>query len=282
MNIIRNVFFVLFLGAGWLVSPSLKVDAVCNLKGTSTNAADDLVLDNRDYRDIPLIYPAVLEPLSHTLLSTEINVRVTKIYKRMGDCFQKGEPLIQLDDINLRATYQRAIAILQKARCVMATKERLFKSGISSHMDLIDAKAQLGSAEAEATIALKNLTDATILAPYDGRVVLLNVEEDEYPLQEWHIKNKPIMEVINDKILRAKVLIPSTVLRRVQIGDQLIIKVKDTGEEVSGKVTRIGVMMDPVSSTIPIEAEIDNSEGRFLGGMTGAATLKSVNQMEAM
>lgn len=255
-----------------------SINAICNKKRPHYDSSTGLTSEHRQLLVENLPYPAVLEPLDHTLLSTELNVRVITIYKRMGDCFEKGEPLVQLDDINLKANYDRAVAIRQKAACVLATKERLHQSGIASNMDLIDAKAQFAVADADVRIAHKNLSDSTIRAPYNGRVVLINVEEDEYPLQEWHIKNKPIMEVINDTVLRAKVLIPSSLLRHVEIGDKLLIQIKETNETTTGTITRIGVMMDPVSATIPIEAEINNSDGKLLGGMTGSATLK----MEAL
>lgn len=274
----RKLALVLMWGI--VAIPDCMVDGVVN---EEVNFPVEFVMPHKTpEKDIQLVYPATLEPFFHTLLSTELNVRVVKIYKRMGDSFVEGEPLIQMDNVNLRATYLKAVAILEKAQTVFCTKERLFEAGIASYMDFVDAQAQLASAESDVTIALKNLTDSTIVAPYDGKVVLLNVEEDEYPLQEWHIKNKPIMEIINDKKIRAKVLIPSTLLKNVKIGDELTIRINNTGETTTGIISRIGVVMDPVSSTIPVEAEIDNRDGKLMGGMKGAATLKISRQKEPM
>ena len=127
-------------------------------------------------------------------------------------------------------------------------------------------------------IAAQNLSHTQVLAPYSGRVVAVNVADGEYPNREFHYKDKPLIEIVNDTKMLAKVLVPANLLSQIHLGQLLTVRVNETGQTVSGKLTRIGAMIDPVSSTVPIEAEIDNANGALIGGMTGMADLQASQQ----
>lgn len=226
------------------------------------------------YIKIPLTYDAVLEPEIRTLITTDLNAKVTHVYKRMGDRFQKGDLLLQLDNEVVQAMQMKATAAYDKASIIYGIKEILLKDGIASYAEYVDAKASLANAEAELILANRHLRDATIVAPYNGRMVNVNVEEGEYPNQELHLKFKPLLELISDQVLLAKVLIPSRLSSQLEIGQTLTIVLNETEEMIYATVKRIGAVIDPVSSTISVEATVDNLDGHLIPGMTGSATLE--------
>jgi len=185
----------------------------------------------------------------------------------MGDHFETGELLIQLDDTIFQATFARALAMLERAKAELAAKKSLFADKIASLFELRDAEASLAKARADLVIARKNLRASSILAPYTGKVVTLFIEEHELPQS-----NKELMEIIDDHTLIAKLLVPSSLLGKVQVGQALPIHIQEIAATVEATITRIGAVIDPASSTIRIDAEVDNADGYLKAGMIGSTT----------
>lgn len=210
------------------------------------------------------MYQVVIEPLHRTLLSAEIQSPVVKIYKRMGDSFNKGDILIQLDDTIYKSNVNKAMAALTQAQVELDGKKQLFQDNVASLFELKEAEANLAKAKADLVIAQHDLSATTIKAPYDGKVVTLNIEEHELPQN-----GKDIIEIVYDKTLLGKLLIPAVMLKDVKIGQPFSIDVNEINKKITANVARIGAVIDPSSSTVKIEAEIDNHDQILKGGMTG-------------
>lgn len=216
-------------------------------------------------------FRVVLEPLHRTSLSAQVETPVTKITKRMGESFNEGDLLIQLDDSVFKAELNRANSGLVKAQTELDSKQRLFNDHVASVFEIKEAEANVAIAEAEVAKAKKNLEATKIIAPYKGKVVSLNIEEFELGQV-----GKVMIELVEDQKLLANLLIPSSFLPKIALGQAITITIKETGEPIIAKVTRIGAVIDPSSSTLKIEAEIDNREGKLKAGMSGTAIL-SIN-----
>lgn len=210
----------------------------------------------------------IIDPELKTQLSAQVMTPVEKINKRMGDSFVKGEVLIHLDDDIFQGNLLKAKAALEKAETELAAKQHLYKDNNTSLFDLKEAEAAAATAKAELIVAQKNLQSSTIIAPYDGKVVDLGIEEHELPQQ-----GKNLIELVEDKTLLAKMLVPSSHYKDLKIGKEITIDIKETGQKIKAKISRIGAVIDPSSSTIRVEAAIDNSDGKLRAGMSGEAHL---------
>ncbi len=217
------------------------------------------------------LFRVVLEPYYRTPLSPVLLRPVDKVNYRMGDRFNDKEVLIQLDNVQNLALVAKAKAALQKAQADFDSKKELYRRDLSSEFEYREAEAALALAKADLIIAQDNLKKTQIIAPYDGRVVDLYIEEGEYPKE-----NTQVIEVIDDSIIRAKFLLPSRYLKYVKVGEPIDIDIIELGRKVKGTITRTGAIIDPSSSTIKIEAEIDNPKHDLIPGMTGFVTLKSL------
>lgn len=226
----------------------------------------------------PETYRLILTPLYTTHiypevnLFPEVNAQVQKIYKRFGDRFVKGEVLIQLDDRVFKGIVYKAEAAVKRANTVLAAKKQLYQDHIASLFDLREAEAAVATAQADLILAKRNLEGSRITAPYSGRVSFLFVEEKEIPQQ-----GKEMMEIIYDRTLIAKFLVPSNLLTSLSIGQPVSIFIREVNVTVPATITRVGAFIDPSSSTAIIEAEIDNQKGELKAGMTGNASLKKNN-----
>ncbi|MCB1135058.1 MAG: hypothetical protein KDK78_02215, partial [Chlamydiia bacterium] len=62
------------------------------------------------------------EPAQQTTLVAEISSPVRKVHKEFGDSFEKGDLLIELDDVIFQSSFAKYQAGLEKAKAELATK----------------------------------------------------------------------------------------------------------------------------------------------------------------
>ena len=213
---------------------------------------------------IPLHRTILSNQISTPILSSQVSSIVRKIYKRMGEYFEEGELLIKIDDAIFRANLDKARAALARARALLRTREALFRDNIISFLDLKEAEAVAASAEAEYVLADTQFEGAFVIAPYRGRVIAVMIEEFELPQP-----GQALIEIEQTDKLLAKVFFPSIFYNDLNIGKTIEIRVKETETTVTATIIRTGGAIDPSSSTIAVEAEIDNYNGDLMAGMTG-------------
>lgn len=216
-------------------------------------------------------YHIVLEPINRTRFYPQLQAisPVTTLNVKEGDSFKKGDLLIQLDPGKYEAYYYKTKAALAKSQEEFRAKERLFKDGTGSYVDYIESKSNLVAAQAEVVFAEKNLEAITFIAPYDGKVASLSIDKYEVPLE-----NKDMAEIINDRVLVGKVLLPSNLIKQVHVGDPIEIMLDEYSEPIEASISRVGASIEPSSSTFKIEVDLDNAEGKLIPGMSGNVTLK--------
>ncbi len=145
---------------------------------------------------------------------------------------------------------------------------------MTAELELQEARKTLAVAESNTAFARLELEGCAISAPYDGRVVEVLVQA-----QEWVQRGQPLIEIVDDKVLRAEVLVPSKVYSRVKLGLRVPIRVIELDREVTGTVSNIAANLDPASKTFRIYAEVDNAARELKGGMNGVIRLRDlVNQ----
>ena len=218
----------------------------------------------------------VFTPLYRAVLSTEVVVSsVEHIAKRMGDIFTKGDLLIKLDDTVFKGLLIKAKGMYVKAEIALSAKKELFADDIASRFDIAIAESDLASAESEMISAQHAIDQCTILAPYDGQVT--NVFVEEYELVQ---QGKPLMEIINDTSILGKMLIPSYYFNKIFNGQKLTIMVRDANTVVEGKILRIDSAIDPASGMFRVDVEINNQDRKLRAGMIGLTQIKMPQRNE--
>lgn len=221
--------------------------------------------------DYTLDYPIsiVLSPLEKAVLSSLIADNIEVITKKMGDPFRKGEVLIKMDQRAFKARVLKARAAVEKAKVVLQVKEQLFKDKVASRVEIVDAESAFNIATAELMIAEKEFSDTVIIAPFQGHVVDVYVEEFEMVQP-----GQKMIAIVNSGVLVAKMLVPSMYLKELYIGQPIQLRIKENHDLIDAKITQIGVVIDPASSMVKVFAEIDNRRGRLTPGMIGTAKLE--------
>lgn len=230
----------------------------------------------RSYVPKTYSFNIVLEPLHLTIFNSEITSNVLKINKTMGESFTKGEALVEMDDKVFEGNYSKALSSVTKFKTELEAKKRLYEDDALSQFELDDGIASLQGAEADLIVAKKLHEGTKILAPYDGKVVKVAIKQFELAQP-----GKELIAIVNDEILFAKFLAPSSLVQCLRTGMNVDVYVKETGDKISTTIARIAPVIDPSSSTIMVEAQIDNHDNKLWAGMTGKVTISECSRAAA-
>jgi RND family efflux transporter MFP subunit len=207
----------------------------------------------------------VLTSRREAVLSAEVRAQVHRVHREFGQSFASGQALIDLDASSFhRLSLERTDVLLEAARKAHAVTAQLFKEKSASIMELEKAKAELAVAEVNRKFSLRNVNVCRIVAPYAGRVEKVFVNEHELVDE-----GRPLIKIVDDSVLRARIILPSDLFGSLKIGQPMGIMIKETGKEVTAKVSHISAVMDPASATFEVYAEVDNAGGTLRSGMTG-------------
>jgi RND family efflux transporter MFP subunit len=210
----------------------------------------------------------VLNPLKSATLSAEVSSVVKKIHHEMGEKFREEEVLIDFDSKFYLADKKKANALLAYAYTAYKTNKNLYNQKSVSDVEFAKAKANLDVAKADLSIASEKLSACSIRAPYHGRVVKLLVKENELVQQ-----GQPLIEIVDDQIMRAKFHVPLRFNGHLDIGQMLDVKVREINKFFKCKITHISPQMESNTSTFQMFGEIDNADNILQGGMTGEIIL---------
>jgi membrane fusion protein, multidrug efflux system len=108
----------------------------------------------------------------------------------------------------------------------------------------------------------------TILAPFDGVVTERNVHEGSIVAVDSSRGALPLVRVQEKKILRLVVAVPEECVSGLKNGADVEFTVPAfLGKTFHGKIARLGFALDERTRTMPVELNVDNSNGELEPGM---------------
>ena len=212
----------------------------------------------------------IVHPSRVATLSAEVLSVVKNIHNEMGDKFRKGDVLIELDPALYLADKKKADALLTYSEAVYKTNLKLYKQKSVSEIEFSRAKADFKVAEGNVAIAQKKLSACLIRSPYTGRVVKQLINENELVQP-----GQPLIEIVDDRTMRAQFLVPSPFWSQIQPGQVLDLSMEGIDKEFECKITHVSPVLESNTSTFQVFAEIDNAGHLLRGGMTGEIVLTS-------
>lgn len=209
---------------------------------------------------------ALLVPAQEAVLSSQIEGRITGLPLEAGDRFAKGDLLVELECEILKAELQKARTDLDAAVETNNAKLRLKEYGSASDLEVAISSARQKRAQAEVLLAETKVKMCVIRAPFAGRIVKRKANPYENITPE-----NPILEILDDKLLKMHLLVPSTWLQWLAVGRKFTVRIDETGKEYEAAVTGLGARVNPVNQTLEVEAAFVKSHAELLAGMSGSA-----------
>ncbi|AMV17889.1 Multidrug resistance protein MdtN [Planctomyces sp. SH-PL14] len=223
------------------------------IPSATTKAADpkEAVVDRAPLvlRD-PTSYqvPLHLAPFREITLASPLDTTVTSILMKLGDQAASQAEVLRLDTKLLQLAVTRAQAALRAAEAEVAAVTGPAKEA---------AEARVQVAKADFDIAELRVQQASIKAPFAGRVVKLHVAEGEYVRA-----GQALATIIDSSQLVAELPVD----RRAQkAGDNVAVKIEDQPAQMK------------LATVLPLTPEMDKIRELFLAVGTGRATIDNAS-----
>ena len=219
-----------------------------------------------------------------------VNGIISNTYFSLGDRVSKGQVLAEMQSTEL-SSLQAELRSLQSqieiAKVSLDAKEQMFKDGISSNKELIEAKNELRILESEKQKVQTNLSlfsaSSTknvfqIKAPASGIITEKNINSGSTVTDE----GAPLFSISNLNDVWAMANIYSTDIAQVKNGMEVEIKTISYPDEVfKGKIDVISQVLDQEAKVLKARIVLDNKDFKLKPGMIAdIIALKKLNQQE--
>lgn len=238
-------------------------------------------------------------------VSTQVDGIIRKVHVTMGDKVTKGQPLMEMDSVEIgqtKAAYHEALAIERLARKNRDRIEALRKEGISSEKEMLIAKQELEAAEIRTNAArgmLKRLgmggmkKDRTtsinssgrliLRAPSDGTILSMHAVTGEVAKSDMSlvtIGDNAVLWVWADLYEQD---FARVVTQQADGNLQSSVYVKAfPGQPFPGTVDFINPSMSESSRTIKVRVTVPNPAGMLLAGMFADVDIFLAEDKEAL
>lgn len=214
----------------------------------------------------------IVRPVHQSSIAVDIPARVARIHFREAQSFKAGDVLVTFDCERLKAEHAAAEAVHREMKLGLESNTYLDKRGAVGRIELEVSRARVDKADAEARSLAARIKQCSVVAPFDGRITELRINEHEIPQG-----GQPFISIVDGTAFEIDLIVPSQWLKSITVGAGMRFVVDETGQSYEARVQRIGAAVDPVSQTIKIIAEFTAPDDRVLAGMSGTAVFTSLD-----
>ena len=189
---------------------------------------------------------------------------LTEVLVKSGQRVNQGDVLARLDDESQIIARDRAARTLEDAVRDEARLVKLFRSNISTEVELNSTRAALADAELSLREAQLTLSRRTVTAPVTGVVGLIAVDTGNYVTQQTELAT------IDDRsTIIVEFWVPERFANQIMV-DQVVQATALANPSIvyEGTISGIGSRIETDSRTLPLEAQLDNASDSLRPGMS--------------
>lgn len=200
-------------------------------------------------------------------LAAEAAGRVVEVAFEPGQLVSKGDVLLRLEDDAQQIAFDRAKAQIDIARANRQRYRGLSDVEAASALEIEAAETAYNVALAEFRRAEFDLEQRRVIAPFDGRAGLTDIERGDYLRV-----GDPVTTLDGVSAIVVSFLIPEEASSAVEMGQPVMINPVGSPERLEGAVSAIDSRVDPESRTLRIEATAPDETGAVTPGSTVMVT----------
>lgn len=212
-------------------------------------------------------------PARSITIAAETEGRVETIKARRGKRVNAGEPILELDMRDRRATLEQTRASVREHRTSYQAQLELKKEGYVSDTQIAETLAKLEAAKAEMVRAELNLKNRVVTAPFDGML-----QERDVDVGDFVRSGDPIATFVDNLTLIVTGTLAEQEMAFVKAGDEARAQLV-TGQNVKGVVRYVAPVADESTRTFLVELEVNNETGELPAGVTAEMLLKGGDAM---
>lgn len=204
-----------------------------------------------------------LEPNEVVDLTLNVADRVQSLYFDDGERVRKGKTLLSLAQREQIALTEAAEANAEEARQQLDRIERLVERNAVSQAELDEAKRNVNAADAQLRAVQSRQKDRVLVAPFDGVLGFRQVSVGSFVTP-----GDVVARLIDDSEMNLEFTVPSTFLRSLKPGTEIIARTDDLpGEIFTGQIATLDNAIDPVTRSVRVRATLPNPERALMSGM---------------
>ena len=225
-------------------------------------------------------------------VASEVTGKIVEMPVEEGTAVVGGKTVLaRIDDVWSRLAVQRCRAQIASTEAKLRYElnqlrryQTLSQKNVATESELesreaavSDLQAQLAETKAALEEASERQLRSVIVAPFDGTVVTKSAELGGHVLP-----NTPLVDVVSRGEVDALIMVPESVINRIEVGQTLPIQLDPLGEEIPGTVVSITPYGPTASRTFPVRVRLDDQQGRLKVGMSVTAIIATGPQHEAL
>jgi len=245
-------------------------------------------------------------PVTEVKINSQVSARIDQLLVIEGQVVERGQILAQLDRTlyearvegaramlnTQQASAEASLATLRQAEDALNIARAMAEQQVGAQQDMRDAQngyeaskarynaslAQVSSAEASLDQALEDLSRTTLIAPMEGTVTALIIEEGEMVLGTQMTMGTQLMTIADLSRMEVEVDVDETDVVAVEVGQLAEVEVDAIPDTLfSGIVTEIanagvtlgaGTQMEVTNFAVKVE--LSDSDPRLRRGMSAA------------
>ena len=194
----------------------------------------------------------------------EMSGLIRSIHFEEGRRVKKGDLLVKIDDLELKAQLAQSMSRHELAKLNLARAENLRQTQSNTAADVDRARSEFAAAEADIELLKVRLARTEVRAPFDGVVAARTLSEGDY------INPQSVITTINDlSRLKAEFQVPERYIGKVRRGTTFTVK-STTGEQApatDGEVYFVNSVIDRNTRSSEVKGYLTNAPESVKAGM---------------
>jgi membrane fusion protein (multidrug efflux system) len=265
---LKNIILIL-LSAGLIALIVYRITAnkSQNEKNTAKGAGPKMATNVKGLVLIPqkfsneLTLSGTIDANEQIELRSEVSGVVQGIFFKEGQQVSKGQQLIKVNDIELRAQLSQA----KTRQSLAAENERraklLLQKEAISQEEYDIANAELQSTKAQTQLIQAQIAKTSIIAPFSGKIGLRNISPGTYVTPATLIA-----KLVNNAQVKITFSIPEKYATMMKLNTEMSFTTSGSGEKFTGKIYAMEPTIEQSTRTLQIRALADNKQGRLIPG----------------
>jgi RND family efflux transporter MFP subunit len=208
-------------------------------------------------------FSGMLLPCRTALIKSKFDDRVSDIPLGLGARVKAGQLLLRFMDDAYRVARERSAVLLARAQSEFDRARRLHDQNELSAEEFERAQTAVQLAKADDDLAIIQLRERSIVAPFDGILAERFVDSGASVSQ-----GDPLLRVTATTPLRVQVLLPERLLPMFKALPTLKVSLSSPETTLWLPVRQRPILVDPASGMFPLQIEVDNARGRLTPGVT--------------
>jgi RND family efflux transporter MFP subunit len=237
--------------------------------GNANPPSSTAVVEKKQVDDI-LAWPGTVKSRTVASIAPKITARIIEIKVHAGDKVKKGDAIARLDERDVKAQENAALAALdsakaqasraqadeQRTRSLYGKEAATRESFDAAVARAKEAQAAVSQASSAVTEIRTHLSDTHLVAPFDGIVVKRLKEPGDMALP-----GVPVATLQTPQGLRLEADVPNTCAGRYSIGMDVNVRIDTLGLTTRAQIDEISPEADPQTRTQLIKVALPAIEG---------------------